>query len=149
MNSGLDAKKDELNLKSKEDLVELAKELNVKGNKTRMHKEELVDAIAQIQVETEETEAEERQMHKDSYIENVKVDTIVAFKINENKAISGKIYEIDKTKKMFTIVTKNGIKFVVKQENIIWVKTGQRWPRGVFNMLKGESTENDSKQEEC
>ena len=35
-----------------------------------------------------------------------------------------------------SVVTKNGSRYIVKTENISWVKTGSRWPSGIYNALK-------------
>lgn len=83
--------------------------------------------------------------YKDDYIKNAKVGTIVAFKINEQKMISGKIEEVSEGK--FVVQTKNGIRYTVEPKQIAWVKTGSRWPKGVFNELKG-GTQNVSGKEE-
>ncbi len=72
---------------------------------------------------------------KDEYISNAHVGVIIAFKINEEKALSGKVEEIHENK--FVVRTKNGIRFSVLKDNIIWVKTGNRWPKGVYMLLKG------------
>jgi hypothetical protein len=73
---------------------------------------------------------------KDSYIENAKIGTIIAFHVNNSKVISGMIEEVHKTD--FLVKTKNGVRFTVRKSNIIWVKTGPRWPRGVYLALRGE-----------
>ena len=46
--------------------------------------------------------------------------------------------------------TKNGIEYKVPRKAIIWVKTGTRWPRGIFLQLKrgAENTNNNSFEEE-
>lgn len=72
---------------------------------------------------------------KNDYIERIKIGSIIAFKIY-NKAISGKIKQIGSN---FLVETKNGKTFAIKKEDILWVKTGSRWPRFVFEMLKGIS----------
>lgn len=81
---------------------------------------------------------------KTEYIDNAKVGTIIAFKVNESgKAFSGKIEEIHKNG--FLVVTKNGVRFKVFKHNVIWVKTSQTWPRGVFMALKGDFSNERSK----
>jgi hypothetical protein len=70
------------------------------------------------------------------YIDNAKVGTIIAFKINGDRVISGMIEEIHKTD--FMVKTKNGIKFNVWKKNVVWLKTSARWPRGVYLALKGD-----------
>lgn len=73
---------------------------------------------------------------KIEYVENAKIGQLVAFKVNDKKALSGMIDEIHATG--FIVKTKNGIRFTVRKKNIMWVKTGDRWPKGVYLALKGE-----------
>lgn len=79
---------------------------------------------------------EESKQTKNDYIKRIKVGSIIAFKVG-NKAISGKIKQIGSN---FLVETKNGKTFVIQKEDILWVKTGNRWPRFVFEMLKGISS---------
>lgn len=74
---------------------------------------------------------------KEEYIDNAKVGTIIAFKVNNSKVISGMIEEIHKSD--FLVRTKSGVRFTVRKKNIVWVKTGPRWPKGVYLALKGEA----------
>lgn len=74
---------------------------------------------------------------KEEYIDNAKVGTIIAFKVNNAKVISGMIEEIHKSD--FLVRTKSGVRFTVRKKNIVWVKTGPRWPKGVYLALKGEA----------
>lgn len=73
---------------------------------------------------------------KSKYIEQAVPGTIVAFRVDEYKVLSGIIEEVHALE--FVIRTKNGVKFTVRKRNVIWVRTGPRWPRGVYLALKGE-----------
>ena len=35
------------------------------------------------------------------------------------------------------VETSYGAVSVIPFEDVLWVRTGNRWPRGVYNMLKG------------
>ncbi len=72
---------------------------------------------------------------KARYISNLKEGQILAFRSGES-VISGKVHEIKED--MLTIQTKNGTNYIIRNSDIVWVKTGQRWPKGVFRALKGE-----------
>ena len=39
---------------------------------------------------------------------------------------------------------KVGKEFIIPFKDILWVRTGKRWPRGVYNLLKG-GTQNGNK----
>jgi len=72
---------------------------------------------------------------RSSYVSNAQVGQLVAFKVSETKVISAMVKEVHPD---FMIVeTKNGIRFKVVNSNIVWVKTGPRWPRGIYLALRG------------
>ena len=103
--------------------------------------------------------AESKRSQAD-YINNIDIGMIIAFKVSPDKAISAKVENIDYdtekegiTSRTLTTVycrTKNGIEYKVPRKAIIWVKTGTRWPRGIFLQLKrgAENTNNNSFDEE-
>lgn len=74
------------------------------------------------------------QEGKQKYINSLEIGQILAFKIGES-VISGKVVDIGE---YIRVETKNDTQFIISEEDIIWVKTGQRWPKGVFRALKGE-----------
>lgn len=75
---------------------------------------------------------------KEKYIDTALEGTLIAFSIeDENKAKSAKVIKVDKDKRFVYAETSYGKKYKVKYENVLWVKTGTRWPRGVYNLLKG------------
>ena len=75
------------------------------------------------------------------YLENAEIGVIVAFRVKlkgVTQTLSGMLVEKatgDKVR-VATIKTKNGTSFVVDYYDIIWVKTGERWPRWIFEELK-------------
>lgn len=77
---------------------------------------------------------------RDEYLENLEVGLLIAFK-NDGKMISAKVIEIhdDQVK----VETKNGSMYFVKKENIAWIKTGKRWPKGIFNALRNNVMTNE------
>lgn len=146
-------------MKSKQ-LLELAKALQIVGRHD-MTKKVLVDAIVAAQtpatviVEDEPSDLELElakevgadikweqlgrthfDQSKSSYIDNAKIGQLIAFKVNDKRALSGMIEEIHGSG--FVVKTKNGVRFPVRKKNVMWVKTGDRWPRGVYLALKGE-----------
>ena len=103
--------------------------------------------------------AESKRSQAD-YINNIDIGMIIAFKVSPDKAISAKVEDIDydtekegsDSRTLTTVYcrTKNGIEYKVPRKAIIWVKTGTRWPRGIFLQLKrgAENTNNNSFDEE-
>lgn len=91
-----------------------------------------------------------RKRTQAEYIDNVEPGMIIAFCTEPNKAISAKVREIrfssaaTPSVEYVIAVSKNGFIYKVPRSAIIWVKTGLRWPKGVFEKLKnhGGSEEN-------
>ena len=110
------------------------------------------DYAVQIGAESKRSQAD--------YINNIDIGMIIAFKVSPDKAISAKVEDIDydtekegpDSRTLTTVYcrTKNGIEYKVPRKAIIWVKTGTRWPRGIFLQLKkgAENTNNNSSEEE-
>lgn len=79
------------------------------------------------------------------YIEAAEVGTIVAFRLPNGKVKSAKIVKKSTKKRRFMLETDYGASYVVNYEDIVWVRTGQRWPRGVYELLKGLVTGDEVK----
>ena len=75
---------------------------------------------------------------KEDYIKNLEVGVLIAFKVGE-KMMSAKVLEVrqDDAK----VECKNGSIYYVGKGSIIWVKTGNRWPSGIFNALRNNVSE--------
>lgn len=74
---------------------------------------------------------------KELYIENSEIGTIVAFKLSSGKVKSAKIVNRNRKKKKLKLETRYGAEYIASYDSIIWVRTGKRWPKGVYNLLKG------------
>lgn len=152
----------ELNNKTVKELREIAKELNIVG-RWDMNKSQLIDAIYvanlsddKITFETDciisksnsnEPEGSQKVTKTtDDYLKTIEKGTLVAFKRNKNKdvAMSGKFVSFDETEDKVLIESKKGTLFKVNRENIIWVKTGARWPKWVFSLFNREGEESDN-----
>lgn len=84
----------------------------------------------------------EREEKKKEYIENVKIGTLVAFKSITGKVKSAKVVKKSTKNRKLKVETKYGAEFVIPYEDVIWVRTNKRWPKGVYQLLKGV-TENE------
>jgi viroplasmin and RNaseH domain-containing protein len=81
---------------------------------------------------------------KDDYIRNAEEGVIVVFRLyfkaksglKLTKVISGMVIENDPEQEAYVVETKNGLKYVVPYDTVIWVKTGGRFPRGVYEEMK-------------
>lgn len=85
----------------------------------------------------------EQKMH---YVENVEIGTIVAFQLSNGKVKSAKVEKKSTKNRKLKLVTDYGAEYIVSYEDVIWVRTGKRWPKGVYNLLKGTVCSNVEKQ---
>lgn len=151
--------KESLSKMKVDDIRKYASSLGIKKIRT-FKKLELIDEIIKVQneitsdesvpekteLETEENEIksekveiseEDRIYRKLKYVENADIGTIVAFKPEVGKVKSAKIIKKSTKNRKLKLETSYGAQFVISYDDVIWVKTTQRWPRGVYNMLKG------------
>jgi hypothetical protein len=92
---------------------------------------------------------EQESKSKEDYIVDAQEGIIVAFRLNFEsnagvkltKVISGKILENNKDDETYVIETRNGLKYGVPYAAVVWVKTGNRWPKGVYEEMKKGSVE--------
>jgi hypothetical protein len=145
----------DLNKKTCKELREIAKQYGVVG-RWDMNKQQLIDALENVNdfndneitfendciiKEEDEIKPEGSQkVTKDTidYLNNAEPGTLVAFKRNsKNVAMSGKLVTIENGKVF--VESKNGTLFKLNIENIIWVKTGERWPKWVFNLFNSSN----------
>ena len=139
-------------MKAKEIQKIASKEFGIKGAYD-MRKGECIDKILEIEraFQKAEREAEkkikevEKEEAKKAYLEGAPIGTLVAFKVpdtaivrpGEKKVKSAKIVGRNKKKKKLRLQTEYDAFYIVPFENVLWVKTGSRWPRSIYNLLKG------------
>lgn len=75
---------------------------------------------------------------KMSYIENIDIGTIVAFRLSNGKVKSAKVMRKSTKNRKLKLETDYGAQYIISYEDVIWVRTGKRWPRGVYKLLKGQ-----------
>lgn len=151
----------DLKTKTCKELREIAKGCAIKG-RWDMTKDELIKAIQDVYSLSDDSitfesdciiKEEDSTQHRGSqkatkttidYLNTVDPGTLVAFTRNsaKNIAMSGKLVSIENGK--VKVESKKGTLFKINQENIIWVKTGDRWPRWVFALFNKNSKEVDS-----
>ena len=82
---------------------------------------------------------------KMSYIENISIGTIVAFYLSNGKVKSAKVVRKSTKNKKLKVETDYGAEYIISYNDVIWVRTGKRWPKGVYKLLKGQVDDNGSK----
>lgn len=149
------------------ELREVAKKYNISG-RWGMTKDQLIEAIAEATKVVEETEqvqknkeatpqktdvcecdsaeAENKYGSKMDYIEKVEIGVIVAFRLPTGKVKAAKLMKRSIKKRLLKLETEYGAEFIVPFEDVIWVKTGRRWPRGIYNLLKGIKENEEGKK---
>lgn len=80
------------------------------------------------------------------YIENIDVGTIVAFRLSNGKVKSAKVVRKSTKNRKLKLETDYGAEYIVSYEDVVWVRTGKRWPRGVYQLLKGQVGANGKEQ---
>ena len=143
--------------KTVKELREIAKELEIVG-RWDMNKTQLIEAIEMAQavqeLSDEDIELESDCIIKennsnqsegtqkvtkttDDYLNNIEPGVLVAFKRNSKDiAMSGKFVSFDENNDNLVYVeSKKGTMFKITKANIIWVKTGARWPKWVFTLF--------------
>ena len=82
---------------------------------------------------------------KMQYIEGVEIGALVAFRLSSGKVKSAKVIRKSTKNRKLKLETDYGAVYIVSYDDIIWVRTGKRWPKGVYRLLKGlvDSNEKD------
>ena len=65
--------------------------------------------------------------------------TLVAFIDDSGKARTAKVKNKSTKNRKLKLETEYGAEYIVDYRSILWVRTGKRWPKGVYNLLKGKS----------
>ena len=134
-----------LQSKNCKELREIAKGLKIQG-RWDMTKEELITNIMAAsengQSATDECKTDD-QTHIDMeqkmrYIENVELGTIVAFRLANGRVKSAKVVKKSTKSRKLKLETNYNAEYIVSYDDIIWVRTGKRWPKGVYELLKGK-----------
>ena len=166
------ARKEELQKLKRDELVEICKGYGLPHcrGKNRLRKDELIETILKAECaeeSTEETksavdeckidnqtivEAEDKvekesasniDEQKLSYLERAEIGTIIACRI-DGKAKSAKIVKRSSKNRRFMVETAYGAQYIVPYEDVIWVRTSNKWPRGVYRELKGLEPETET-----
>lgn len=131
----------ELNCMTVRELRSLASELHIPGY-WKVKKSVLIESLTNA---LKNNEDERKANEKKERIERAEVGLLVAFSLNgSNKIMTAKI--VENNKKTLVVETKNGTRYFVGQEDIIWVKTGKRWPKQIYlELIKDRGASNEEK----
>lgn len=156
--------RNELEAMNKTDVAKIAKDLGVKRyeGKNLITKSEMIDNICKalehnddvsdVKKAISEAGEQEKKVEidrdaKDKRIISAPLGTLIAFYEPEtNKLNTAKLTNRNKVKRLIKCETQYGKEFLVPFENIRWVKTGSRWPKGIYNELKGKKADAEGKE---
>lgn len=153
--------RNELENMTKENVVKVAKDLGVKRyeGKSMLSKKELIDGICKAMESNDDvadaqkaiSEAGEQikkneivvdRKVKDERILSAPIGTLIAFREPETgKLNTAKLTNRNKTKKLIKCETQYGKEFLISFSDIVWTKTGSRWPKSIYNELKGKKAD--------
>lgn len=125
--------KEELGKKKVRELMKLATSLGIKGA-WNMKKDDLINQISGLESDND----------KNDRIQNSPIGTIVAFKAPGGRIRSAKIKLRSTANRRLLVCTEYDAEYNISYDDVIWVKSGKRWPKGVYNLLKGRAA--DGKQ---
>lgn len=74
---------------------------------------------------------------KEEYIDNAEPGTLIAFYDLKGKPRTAALVNRSSKRRLVKLVTEFNWEFTVPYENVLWVRRGNRWPKGVYNLLKG------------
>ena len=153
--------RNELENMTKENVAKVAKDLGVKRykGKSMLSKKELIDGICKAMESNDDvadaqkaiSEAGEQikkneivvdRKVKDERILSAPIGTLIAFREPETgKLNTAKLTNRNKTKKLVKCETQYGKEFLISFSDIVWTKTGLRWPMSIYNELKGKKAD--------
>lgn len=123
--------KEELEKLCKNELLEKAKSINARRyrGKNALSKEDLIVSI----LEKQNIQTKSKQIYIDTIVPGV----LVAFQAD--KVRSAKVLKKSTKNRKLKLITEYGREFIVGFDDILWVKTGTRWPKGIYQLLKGKN----------
>lgn len=146
-------KREELRVMKLDDLRKMATRMGLKGNH-KLHKADLIEQMLEKQGTAEEPqraagssadEAEKKAEAKLELIDSVSLGQLVAFRLPNGKVKSAKMIKRQSKGKKLLVETAYGQQHTISYSDVLWVRTGERWPKGVYELLKGGCADGEKK----
>lgn len=135
---------------TRDELRQVAKEMNIPGRGS-MTKAQLLNAIIESVYAVHKEEEQDNNSSeatisetKMNFLKTIQPGTIVAFKVVVNgheRVKSAAVANVSNKRQMLKLVTKYNAEYIIPFSDVVWVKTGTRWPRYIYNLLKGIKNE--------
>lgn len=127
------------------ELRELAKKLNISG-RWDMNKQSLINSIMESQANSNivEDSSEHVNNNHDTYLKNIEIGRLVAFRDTEKGIVrTAKVVRISQARRKLRVKDIYNQVEDIDFDNIAWVKTGKRWPKKLFSLIKyGQAMQN-------
>ena len=124
------------------ELRAIGKEFHIKGY-WNMKKSDLLESISAC---IEEREHNKKAEEKKQRIERAEAGLLVAFNNPKQKGriMTAKI--LQNNRESLVVETKFGLRLEVESKDVIWVKTGSRWPKQIYlELIKDRGARNEEK----
>lgn len=120
------------------------------NDKVEMSDQKIENAIDKEKIDNDTNKVSEIKSEKTSevvydaehkmkaYTETATIGMLVAFKLPDGKVKSAKIVKKSTKNRKFMVETEYNQQYLVAFEDILWVRTGSRWPKGIYRLLKGQ-----------
>ena len=113
-----------------------------KAKESAKEKHEVVNQTNNVEVVSKEKQTTDVKSDIDyeqklQYVENAKIGALIAFKLPDGKVKSAKVTNKSTKNKKLRVETEYGATYIVPYKAVLWVRTGLRWPKGVYHLLKG------------
>lgn len=92
-------------------------------------------------VEKESASVQVNMEQKMTYVENIDIGTIIAFRLSNGRVKSAKVTRKSTKNRKLKLETNYGAEYIISYDDVVWVRTGKRWPKGVYRLLKGLGAE--------
>ena len=119
------------------------------NDEVKVDNQECDNVEAEDKVENKSASVKVNMEQKMSYIENIDIGTIVAFRLSSGKVKSAKVTRKSTKNRKLKLETDYGAEYIVSYDDVVWVRTGKRWPRGVYKLLKGQVDANGEERIEA
>lgn len=147
----------------KVDLIEIILRLSYVNNVSVLvdqaaPSEDVVDLSGEVKAENTNEVAPEVQVAvptpirmdlegKKVYIETAPVGTLMAYRHRSGMLRTAKMINRSLKNRKLKMETPRGKQFVISFDDVVWVKTGKKWPQKIYEELKGQGQKDGNTKE--
>jgi hypothetical protein len=130
-------------------------------NSSRFKKDDMVKAILKMQRQTAKTKKEAKEAvveeeiekktdsavekvnetavsdKKEMYLDSLKLGTLIAFREYSGRLNTAAVQNVSYKRRQIKLITQYKKEFIINFDDVVWVRTGKRWPKFVMSELKG------------